>query len=155
MTGGLKGEAHIWDAEAKKVLLPIDTHGRREFDVLSAAISPDGNDVALGTNDAPEYLKIYDAHNGKLVWQYCSDDLGHKNAILSLAYSRDGKRLLSTSYDATIRLWDLEKRSELRSLQRARLVGMVGSILPRRAMDRLRVAGRHGDGVERRQRQVL
>ena len=88
--------------------------------VFAAAFSPDGKYVALGTNDRPAYLKIYDAATGNLAWEYRSrpggdgSQRGHQDAILSVAYSRDGKRLLTSSYDNTARLWDVENREEIR-----------------------------------------
>jgi WD40 repeat protein/serine/threonine protein kinase len=118
VTGGLRGAAHLWGADAQKMPLAIDT-GQRAFNVISAAFSPDGNYVALGTNDAPAYLKIYNVRDGKIFWEYTSGQKdkkwhGHRDAILSLVYSHDGKQLLSTSYDATARLWDTENHEELK-----------------------------------------
>ena len=31
---------------------------------------------------------------------------GHGNAIKSVCYSADGKRIVSASYDSTIKIWD-------------------------------------------------
>jgi hypothetical protein len=115
VTGGLGGTARVWDVDSGKELLRIPTGGQYVF---AAAFSPDGRHVALGTDDRPAYLKIYDAATGNLFWEYrsraASPAGGHEDAILSVAYSGDGKRLLTSSYDNTARLWDLEKRAEIR-----------------------------------------
>jgi WD40 repeat protein len=37
---------------------------------------------------------------------------GHSNAITALAATPDGRRLLSTSYDHTVRVWDLQAATE-------------------------------------------
>ncbi len=117
VTGGLGGTARLWEAGSGKELLQFRTGGQYIF---AAAFSPDGKHVALGTNDRPAYLKIYDTATGNLAWEYRSQSggdgppRGHQDAILSVAYSRDGKRLLTSSYDNTARLWDLEKPGEIR-----------------------------------------
>ena len=41
---------------------------------------------------------------------------GHKSTILALAFSPDGRSLLSVSGDRTARLWDLETHTERRSI---------------------------------------
>ncbi|HEY9284728.1 MAG TPA: WD40 repeat domain-containing protein, partial [Pyrinomonadaceae bacterium] len=65
------------------------------------ALSPDGRLVATGgTNENP--VKIWDAETGepKLTLE------GHEKGVLALAFSPDGRTLLSGSYDDTARLWD-------------------------------------------------
>ncbi|NQT16739.1 MAG: protein kinase [Planctomycetes bacterium] len=99
--GGWGGTAHIWGTDSGEELLGIPTGGQY---VYSVAFSPDGKQVATGTNDRPNYVKIWNAETGALVQELP----GHGDAVLSVAYSRDGKRLLTGSYDNTARLWDLE-----------------------------------------------
>ncbi len=101
VTGGWGGIARIWDVDTGKQLVSIQTGGQYVF---AAAFSPDGRQVATGTNERPDYLKVWDAETGKLIRAYP----GHRDAVLSVAYSRDGKRLLTSSYDETARLWELE-----------------------------------------------
>jgi len=42
---------------------------------------------------------------------------GHTDAVFMIAVSADGTKALSGSLDGTMRLWDLETRSEIRTLQ--------------------------------------
>src|SRR5581483_8584145 len=46
-----------------------------------------------------------------------ADMAGHGATINGLAVSPDGKRLLSASWDYTVRLWDLEKQAEIKVLE--------------------------------------
>jgi WD40 repeat protein len=39
---------------------------------------------------------------------------GHTNLVTGLAFSPDGKRALSASYDQSIRLWDVATGKEIR-----------------------------------------
>jgi WD40 repeat protein len=105
-TGSADGTARIWDVAAGRKLLDIPTGGQYVFAV---AFSPDGNQLATGTNAFSDYVTIWDSRTGALVQRLPGQkDLpGHQDAVLSVAYSRDGKRLLTGSYDNTARLWDL------------------------------------------------
>ena len=113
--GGQSGTAQVWDVAADRQIAELKTGGQYIF---AAAFSPDGKQVALGTNDRPAYLKVFDAASGHLVWEFTTHKaadgriIGHEDAVLSVAYSGDGKRLLTGSYDNTARLWDVEKHEE-------------------------------------------
>ncbi|OLY77567.1 U3 small nucleolar RNA-associated protein 21-like protein [Smittium mucronatum] len=48
-------------------------------------------------------IRVYDAESGNLVRQFS----GHKNQITDLTFSPDGRWLVSSSLDSTIRTWDL------------------------------------------------
>jgi len=99
-TGGWGGTVRIWDAEAGEQLAEIPSGGQYVFGL---AFSPDGRQLAVGTNVGPDYLKIFDTQSGALVKSLA----GHTDAVLSVAYSRDGRLLLTSSYDNTARLWDV------------------------------------------------
>jgi len=105
VTGGWGGMACIWDRESGEQVRNITVGGEYVFAV---AFSPDGKLVATGGNDMPDYVKIRDAETGKLIQTL----KGHKDAVLSVMYSSDGKKLLTSSYDRTVRLWELEEDKE-------------------------------------------
>jgi len=42
-------------------------------------------------------------------WQIAATLIGHKDRVTSLAFSSDGKRLFSGSFDGEIKVWDAHK----------------------------------------------
>lgn len=74
---------------------------------LSVGISPDGNLLAVGY--APYDIILWNALTGvrqKLL-------KGHSNWVVSLAFSADGKRLISGAGDSRARVWDTESGKEI------------------------------------------
>lgn len=99
-TGGWGSEVRLVSLETGKSLGKIETGASYVF---ALAFSPDGSQIAVGSNAKPEYLHIYEAASGKHVRSLP----GHKDAVLSVAWSRDGGQLLTGSYDHDARLWNV------------------------------------------------
>ena len=75
-------------------------------------LRPTAKRVATGSSDrAGGYLRLWDAASGQTVRRL----EGHTDAVTSVHFSRDGKRLLSSSYDATARLWNVETGELIRT----------------------------------------
>jgi WD40 repeat protein len=82
---------------------------------------------------AGRVLDLLEQHRPKLgesdlrgfEWDYlnrlCHSDLltlkGHTDAVTSIAYSPDGKRLASASWDKTMKMWDAQTGQELRTFK--------------------------------------
>ncbi len=73
------------------------------------AISPDGQHLAVGHDSSPT-IRIWELASGRLtaVLQ------GHTQPVECLAFSPDGKKLASGSFDATVRIWDFPSGGEPR-----------------------------------------
>lgn len=78
--------------------------------VKSAAMSPDGKTVAVGTTDWG--ISIFDIAT-KTVTKTIS---GHMKMVTSLAFTPNGKFLLSTSNDKTTKIWDVAAGKEVLTL---------------------------------------
>jgi tetratricopeptide (TPR) repeat protein len=74
--------------------------------------SPDGKYVVSGGSDLDKTVKIWDASSGNEVMTL----YGHDSRICSLAFSPDGRRVLSASIDETVRLWDAATGAEVMAL---------------------------------------
>jgi WD40 repeat protein len=109
------GNARLWDLEAARPLLTLESHkGGKTWTV---AFTPDGNAAVVGggstfegNNPPRASLRLWDLTTGKEIRQF----EGHASDVRRVALSRDGKQLLSGSFDGSMRLWDLQTGKEIR-----------------------------------------
>ncbi len=106
-TGGWNGTARIWDLTTKKEKIPPLMH---DCDyVYAVAFSPDGRFLATGSDKIAKYAQLWDCETGKRIRVF----EGHTKSVRSVAFSKDGKRLLTGSLDKTAALWDVETGKRL------------------------------------------
>jgi WD40 repeat protein len=113
----------VGDADAGKPLRTLTGLSRAAGCV---AISPDGARVAAAHGDAgavgrvkfaddtPNDVKVWDAATGKEVLTL----KGHEQPISAVAFSPDGKLLVSASLDGSVRLWNAASGKQVRALPR-------------------------------------
>src|SRR5262245_16698590 len=94
VSGGL-GAAHVWDVATGKALhtLPV------EIDAVAVAFSPDGRHVATGSTG----VVLWDAETGKPVHKLT----GEGNHVNAVAFSPDGRALLSAVLNGPVAAWDV------------------------------------------------
>lgn len=105
---------NIWDEISGNLIRNFN-----ERDVYYATYSPNQNEIAILYGDggssslSPERYKeihILDSNNGK----HNRILKGHTAEVTNVIFSNDGKYLASTSYDGTIRLWDIANGKNIR-----------------------------------------
>ncbi|KAG2739276.1 WD40 repeat-like protein [Suillus brevipes Sb2] len=95
-SGSWDGTARVWDVKRGKNILTIKTG--HEW-VWAVTYSPDSSKLATGGNEE-NAVKIWDAKTGELL-----NTLKHDHRVESLAWTLDGKKLISGSF-SLIRIFD-------------------------------------------------
>jgi hypothetical protein len=107
---GSYGQVVVWDLEtAKPAKLLTNVLGA----VNDLKFSPNGELLAVagGQPSAKGDLRLYRVSDWKLLGVL----RGHDDVVFSVAFSPDGKQLVSASFDHTLRLWDVEKQVSIRT----------------------------------------
>jgi WD40 repeat protein len=109
LAAGSYGQVVVWDltkAQPAKVLTNVlgavnDLRFSPKEDLLA---------VGGGQPSAKGDLRLYQTSDWKLV----ATLRGHDDVVFSLAFSPDGKRLASASFDTSVRLWDVQTHAMLK-----------------------------------------
>ncbi len=101
-------EVKFWDALTGKEGRLLEGKG----EVFALAFSPDGRYLAVGCGSSGSgasfrseeagRVEVYDVSTGNLLWKQGA----HGTAVLSVAFSPDGKSLATCGKSNTIRVWD-------------------------------------------------
>lgn len=114
LSGAHDNTARLWNAETGQELRQFKGH---KAGVYTVAFSPDGRYAASagGGNNGKGLIVDCEVHlreveSGKELRRF----KGHTDGIRNLAFSPDGRHLLTGSFDKSMRLWDVETGEEVR-----------------------------------------
>jgi WD40 repeat protein len=120
LTGCSDGQLRLFDLAKGSLLRQIVAHKTvNRQAIYCVAFSPDGKKVVCGSVD--QSLTLHDAATGKLLQEFKAYKekafpKGHQEAVLSVAFSPDGKQVVSGGMDKTIKVWNVADGSVAREL---------------------------------------
>lgn len=106
--------------DIERVMQNSENGRLHEENVALSSYSQDGKYIATTTDncvtnpDSQNIIKIWDRNKKILLFTL----KGHTSVIHSLAFSHNGKFLVSTSKDATMKIWDIQTGNLLRSMEK-------------------------------------
>lgn len=124
IVGLTDGTAERWRLEDAERLLTVNRH---KEPILSLAIHPEGGEVLSGSGNEAALLwetsegKVNASLSGRSTLGFLA---GYKESMRAVAFSPDGKYLLTGNGDKTAFLWDAETKKKLWSFK-----GHTGGIL--------------------------
>src|ERR1017187_10149070 len=137
LTGSADGTLQFWDAgtgwefRQLRIILVDEFQTGGSNKVESVAFSPDGREALTGSEDGT--ARLWNIATGDLIRTLnCNEGVrpgtidtagnargtpirkGSSNAVYSVAFSPDGRQILTGSWDQTARLWDAATGREIR-----------------------------------------
>lgn len=131
-TVGFDGTANL--EPAQRSLAEEEVHG---------ATGSSGVEGVIISGYEDRFIRFFDANSGQCTYTM----LAHPAAIASLSLSPDGRELVSAGHDASLRFWDLEKRSCTQEITSHRLMRGEGVCSAVWSRDGRWVVSGGGDGV--------
>jgi WD40 repeat protein len=110
----------VWDLSTG----PLQVLRRGNYETNTLTFSPDGERMATGGRDrnrvvgdsiqGPEDSTVYlwDVASGKALAALS----GHKNAVMVVRFTPEGKQIVSASLDKTVRIWEADGKALIRTL---------------------------------------
>lgn len=103
-TVGTDALVRMWDARTGEIVGELPTARAPKSSVAPLAFSPDGRVLAAGAASAggASIVEIWDVTTREKL----ASLVGHRDTIATVAFSRNGRLLLSAGKDNSIKLWD-------------------------------------------------
>lgn len=109
-SGGEDNLVKLWEFPGGKLIRTISGGDHLRYSCIeSVCFTPDSR-FLIGLSDS--VARMWDVADGKVVRTFA----GHATSITSLAVAPNGKILATSSYDDSIKLWDIESAAEVRTL---------------------------------------
>jgi len=108
----LGGASVLIDAATGEVI-----HTFKGSGVRCAAFSPDGRYIVVCTTTSEGYVaQLWNTQTGEVIRTFSGNETTHHtDQILAVAYSPNGRYVLTGSQDKTVRLWDVATANQVRT----------------------------------------
>jgi WD40 repeat protein len=117
VSGGGDGVLRVWETVTGRQVLSLKGHNGT---VECVAFSPDGKQIISGNGGEdgsglalPGEVKVWDAENGRELLSL----KGHTGAVLNVAFSPDGQRIVSGGGDRAVRKWEVATGRQVLSIK--------------------------------------
>ncbi|MAT95972.1 MAG: hypothetical protein CL608_02295 [Anaerolineaceae bacterium] len=115
--GTVESTILIWSVAEQRIVRVLGGH---DGGVKTVVWSPDGELIASnGTSD--ELVRVWEASSGRMVQSFA----GHDGLVTAVTWSADSTVVASSSHDSTLKLWNVNSGSEVRSFS----VNALGQVL--------------------------
>lgn len=136
MTGSWDQTARLWDVSSGAEVRRFEGH---KGEVVSVAVSPSGRHVLTGGDGA----RLWDADSGTEIRRFEHEGghiRSHAETMYAVAFSPDGRQVVTAGRDQAARLWDAESGQEIRAFMHSNTVTAVafssdGSVLRTGSLD--------------------
>lgn len=100
-----KNDIRIWNAKTRQELLRIHVPNLECFCI---GFMPDGKSIFSGWHDGK--IRVFYPQSGKLM--YCIND-AHINGVTAITSTRDGSKIISGGMGGEIRIWKINRQSQV------------------------------------------
>jgi RNA polymerase sigma factor (sigma-70 family) len=108
LAAGGNQSVRLWDGTTSKKTVV------GEGGATAVVFSPDGNILAAADNKT---VRLLDSATGKVIRQFSAGEVRSGYPIRSLAFTSDGRSLVTPGEDRTVRLWEVATGKEIRKFE--------------------------------------
>ncbi len=102
ISGGNDKAIRVWDIASGKQLFILTGH---EDGISAIAITADANYLFSGGKDSPNSIRLWNLKTKSLIWNL----IGHNDLVTSLVISPNQLKLISSSQDKYVDIWEIPK----------------------------------------------